>query len=574
MGISNSLFAALSGLNANQVKLNVISNNIANSNTTGFKATRSLFQPQFYVTDAAGSQPTGDSGGTNPSQRGLGVVVSALEKDFTQGSIETTGVATDLAIDGEGFFIASSAGETKFTRDGSFQLNSMNQLVTSTGVYIQGYGVDQNYQLVAGTLKNVVIPLNAATTAQPTSNAVLQGNLNANGETASGSSVIFGSSWTSLSGPPDPTTLLTDILDTDGAGVFTDGDVLTFTGDKGRQTLGTFDYTVTASSTLGDLMNFMQDSIGIDTTVPDDGIATTPPPGLSLETDLVDPNFARILIYGNSGKSNEIRLTDSSLKKADGTTPMSFITGTSQAGYANNPAGESVKTTFTVFDSLGTAVNLDVTMVKESQDSNGTYWSFYVNSPDNITGTGYSEIVGNGTLAFGTDGQLRASTGTQISVNRTGTGAESPLNIQLDLNQLTSYTSSKSSLAMSYQDGSAVGYLSGFSIGKDGLISGTFSNGVTRTLGQLAIATFTNPQGLLDIGGNMYLAGANSGDAIISTPGTMGVGNLVSGSLELSNVDLSKEFVSMIIASTGYSASSRVISTSDQMVQELLNTAR
>jgi flagellar hook protein FlgE len=272
--------------------------------------------------------------------------------------------------------------------------------------------------------------------------------------------------------------------------------------------------------------------------------------------------------------SNKLKLSDASLKKADGTTPMSFATGTSQAGYANNPSGESVKTTFTVYDSLGTSVSLDVTIVKEGQDSNGTYWSFYVNSPDNITGSGASEVVGYGTLAFGTDGQLRDSTGTQVSINRYGTGAESPLVVQMDLSEITSYTSEKSSLAMSYQDGSAVGYLSGFSIGNDGVISGTFSNGITRTLGQIAIATFTNPQGLVDTGGNMYTSGANSGDAIISTPGTMGVGNLVSGSLELSNVDLSKEFVSMIIASTGYSASSRVISTSDQMVQELLNTAR
>jgi flagellar hook protein FlgE len=350
--------------------------------------------------------------------------------------------------------------------------------------------------------------------------------------------------------------------------------VLTFTGDRGNQTLGTYTFTVTATSTLDELMTFMQNSLGIDSAIPDDGIATTPTPGLSLETDTVDPNYAHVLFYGNSGLANKLSLKDSCLKKADGTTPMSFITGTSVDGYANNAAGESVKTTFTVYDSLGTEVSLDVTLVKESQDSNGTYWRFYVNSPDNIAPTGASEVVANGTLSFGTDGQLRDSTGTQISVYRFGTGAASPLVINLDMSEITAYTSSKSSMAMSYQDGSAVGYLSGFSIGSDGVISGTFSNGISRTLGQIAIATFTNPQGLVDTGGNMYVSGANSGDAIISTPGSMGVGNLVSGSLELSNVDLSKEFVSMIIASTGYSASSRVISTSDQMVQELLNTAR
>src|SRR3954469_13845927 len=105
MALTSTLFTGLSGLNVNQTRLNVVGNNIANVNTVGFKASRALFKPQFYVTDAAGAPPSGDFGGENPSQRGLGAVVAAVEKNFSPGAIEPTGRGTDMAIDGEGFFV-------------------------------------------------------------------------------------------------------------------------------------------------------------------------------------------------------------------------------------------------------------------------------------------------------------------------------------------------------------------------------------------------------------------------------------------------------------------------------------
>src|SRR5216117_1663525 len=104
MALSSTLFTGLSGLDANTTRLNVVGNNIANVNTVAFKASRALFKPQFYVTDAGGAAPTAGFGGTNPSQRGLGTEVAAIEKDFAAGSIEATGHATDMAIEGSGFF--------------------------------------------------------------------------------------------------------------------------------------------------------------------------------------------------------------------------------------------------------------------------------------------------------------------------------------------------------------------------------------------------------------------------------------------------------------------------------------
>src|SRR3712207_6590212 len=105
MALTSALFTGLSGLNVNQTRLNVAGNNIANANTVAFKASRTLFKPQFYLTDRGGTAPSGDFGGTNPDQRGLGAVVATIQKDFTSCSIEPTGRPTDLAIEGDGFFV-------------------------------------------------------------------------------------------------------------------------------------------------------------------------------------------------------------------------------------------------------------------------------------------------------------------------------------------------------------------------------------------------------------------------------------------------------------------------------------
>src|SRR4051812_21260448 len=115
MALTSTLFTGLSGLDVNQTRLNVVGNNIANVNTVGFKASRALFKPQFYVTDSSGSPPTADFGGTNPSQRGLGASVAAIEKNFEPGPIEATGKSTDLALDGEGFFVVQGKQQS-FTR--------------------------------------------------------------------------------------------------------------------------------------------------------------------------------------------------------------------------------------------------------------------------------------------------------------------------------------------------------------------------------------------------------------------------------------------------------------------------
>lgn len=568
MGLSSSLFTGLSGLDVNQTRLNVVGNNIANANTTAFKSSRAIFNPQFYVTDQNGTAPTTNFGGTNPSQIGLGAVLGAVQKDFTPGAIQTTGHDTDMAIDGAGFFIVKG-NEQLYTRDGSFTLNSANQLVSGSGDFVQGFAVDANGNIATGALTDVTIPLGATTTAKATTTATMQGNLDASGTPAAGASVLVSQDLTTVGGAAAPTTatLLTDLASSSASAtpLFSAGQNITLAGTKGGRTLPSTTLAVTATSTVQDLMTFMQQGMGIDTGVP----TTNPPPGISVVAGAA-PNSIDLAVTGNTGLQNALEIPPSSLVTSGGGSPFQFQDGTAN-GFTSNPTGESVHTSFQAYDSLGTPIDVDVTAVLETQANTGNTWRFYVDSPDNKTG---GLAIGNGTLTFDNNGRLINSTGTTISVDRTGTGAATPLSFSLNFNDMTQLTGQQSTLVMSQQDGSSIGTLTSFSVGNNGVISGAYTNGQTRTLGQVALANFSNPQGLDDRGGNLFAAGANSGTPMITSPTSLGTGQLRGGALEQSNVDLSTEFVNMIVASTGFSAASRVITTSNQLIQELLNSSR
>jgi flagellar hook protein FlgE len=584
MALTSTLYTGLSGLNVNQTRLNVVGNNIANVNTVAFKSSRALFKPQFYITDAAGSPPSADFGGENPSQRGLGAVVSAIQKDFSPGSIEPTGRATDLAIDGNGFFIVTGQ-EQRYTRDGSFVLNSSNQLVTTSGDFVQGFGIDENANIIAGSLQNLTIPIGSLTSAKATENAKLEGNLNANGTVASGASILNSQALTILNGlgaqpAPDSNTLLTDLASTttSSTALFNVGDVLTLSGKKGGRDLADLTFTIAATSTLGELSNFFQQGLGIDTTVPDDLNPLTPAAGVTIDAT---GSTSVITITGNLGTDNALSLAGTALSTSAGNTPLTFSDGVDSAGLVSDPNGESVYTSFVVYDSLGTPLTVNVTAVMESKADTGNTWRFYASSVNDTDASTFDPagpfdgaILGTGTLTFDNEGKLLSSTGTTLRIDRTNTGASTPLNVRMDFDSMTSLTSRSSELVMTEQDGSSTGTLNGFSIGANGIITGSFTNGLTRTLGQVALATFNNPEGLVDGGGGMYSAGGNSGVPVIGSPLQLGAGSIRAGALELSNVDLSAEFINLIISSTGFSAASRVITTSDQLLTELLNSSR
>src|SRR5688500_1493935 len=171
MGLASALSTALTGLSAAESTIDLVRNNVANSNTVAFKASEAAFATQFLHTQGLGSGPTENSGGTNPRQIGLGVLTAEITPDFTQGTIEISANPSDLAIQGEGFFIVeSSQGESLYTRNGIFKTNSENELVTITGQRLLGFGVDDRFQVEATTLVPIEIPLGSAAVAQATEN--------------------------------------------------------------------------------------------------------------------------------------------------------------------------------------------------------------------------------------------------------------------------------------------------------------------------------------------------------------------------------------------------------------------
>jgi len=565
MGLTSAMYSGLSGLDANGTQFEVIGNNIANVNTTGFKARRVLFQTQFSRTLSLGSLATGDFGGTNPMQIGLGASVGQVDTDFSMGSVQVTGVNSDLAIEGNGFFILKDdQGQNVYSRNGAFSVNNMGRLVSATGSFVQGYQVDTDFNLVPGAVDNINIPIGFLTIARATESAVIQGNLNAGGDVATQGSVLQSMQLETVGGAAvTDNTLLTDVCDASNPGValFAVGDVVTIQAVRGGRMLPVATFTVDANSRLGHsaavpeanrFARFLEAAMGIDKT------GTVPgTPGVSVAA-------SALRIEGNLGTQNGLDLSNTAIRV--NTTEAPFTWSQTQAA-----DGESVYTSFTIYDSLGSPLTMDVTFVLEAATSDGTQWRFYATSADD---TDLDLALGNGTVTFDNRGQYVASVGTSVSLDRTNTGAVTPQSVELDLATMTGLASDMSEIALSAQDGVPVGTLSGFGVGTDGVITGTFTNGLTQTMGQLALATFANPMGLLEEGNSTYVEGPNSGVAIVTAPLQMSAGSIQSGALELSNVDLSKEFVNLITTSTGFTANSRVITTANEMMREILTMVR
>ena len=570
MGLTTPLFTALSGLNANSTAISVAGNNIANVNTTAFKNSRASFETQISETLSQGSAPSTDLGGSNQVQIGLGTRVGSITRNFGDGSLQPTGVNTDLAVEGAGFFVVNFAGETRYTRAGGFSLNSEFNLVNSDGGLLQGYGIDEDFNIIEGVLDNVNIPLGALTVAKATDSVMFSGNLNSGGDIATKGTIINSSAmFTDTSGavPALGTDSLTALFDDTGTSLFTAGDILTITNaTKGGTDIPDHTFEIggdpltttsdVAGSTVDDLLTFIHDVLGIHDSIGD---------GASVSLDA-----GAIRIQGNTGKTNDIELNDINFVLDRGgtrTVPLDF-------GYSQFADGESIKTTFVAFDSLGTPMTISLNMILENKSDVGTTWRFFADSEDN---TELSTAIGTGLLNFNTKGDLTSVIDDVITIRRDDTGAITLQDISLgflDSDEPIASRNDDSNLLMESQDGSPVGTLDNFSINNNGTIEGNFTNGLNRNLGQVVLSTFVNPHGLLDVGGNLFDTTSTSGNASILSPGSSGAGRVVGGALELSNVDLSQEFINLIISSTGFSANSRVLSTSDELIQELLATVR
>jgi flagellar hook protein FlgE len=586
MASTTSLFTGLSGLVANSRRLDVIGNNISNVNTTAFKSTRMAFAPSFSRTFSLGSAPGTTSGGTNPAQIGLGVTVASTQRNFNNGPIGGTGVTTDIAIEGDGFFIMDVAGTQHFTRAGNFLRNPNNDLVSQSGAKVLGFAVNEQFNVEDGNLVPISIPVGTLTLAEATRNVTFNGNLNAAGSVATAGSVFTGQAMFSDAALTTPITAATNLTTTtvyvsDGLGGSTlmfdplvNPKVITMAGvEKGGKTIEPRSFAFSGASvagaadfgtTFGDFMTFVEDVLGLNNA--NIGVNSNLGGSVTLNAG------GQLVVEGNEGVVQElgpesIEFTVSPAG-AGSTTPITL----NRSSFAD---GESVRTSFIVYDSLGTPLTVDITLVLQATTaSGGTTWQMIAESDDSDQ---LSRIVGLSELTFDSDGSLLTASSQTLNIVRDN-GADSPLTLTMDFDSdayaVSSLSDTGSNLAMVSQDGSPIGTLSNFSIAEDGRIAGSFTNGLTRTIGQVAIAKFTNPEGLVDAGDNLYRSGPNSGAAFITRPREFGTGRLVGSALEQSNVDLSQEFINMILASTGYSAASRVITTTDELITQLLALGR
>jgi flagellar hook protein FlgE len=574
MASTTAFFTGLSGLSAHARKLDVIGNNIANVNTTAYKSTRLNLETRFPRNFSPGSPPGDAIGGTNPYQVGLGVGISGTQRNHSVGSITPTGDQRDLAIDGDGFFIVERSGEQFYTRNGAFRQDADDNLVTINGERVLGFGVDDDFNIVEGALTTLSIPIGRLRIAEPTTIVHAAGNLNAGGDVAEAGSVtrLLGTATEGLrtltGGFAASTTALTALADPDSAGaLFTAGQVIRLDGaTRGGSQVPVAEFEVGAGSTVAQFLSFLNTSLGIHST-------TTENPDGSTPGATIDADTGVITIVGNTGVSATIELDPSDLKTIDtdgSLAGLPFVTSNDSAS-----SGESDRTTMIVYDSLGNAVEVTVAFTLEEKTDGGTTWRYDIFSNDNEGGGAY---LSSGEVQFDSIGQLVANDPITVSLSRAGTGAASPLSFNILLSstngRMTALTDTPSRFSPVYRDGVPTGTLEQFAITDEGIIVGAFDNGVTRNLGQVALARFINNQGLIEEGSSLFRVGANSGQATVTTPGESAAGRITSGALELSNVDLGQEFIELILTQTGYSASSRVIQVTDELMQQLLVLGR
>jgi flagellar hook protein FlgE len=560
MGLTSAMYTGLTGLQVNQTRIQTIGHNIANVNTNAFKGSRTLFQTLFSRTMSMGTAPSDNSGGTNPMQIGLGASVGTTQRIHQPGAFETTGLPSDLAVEGAGFFVVqSAAGKTYYTRDGAFVLNSNNELVNQDGHYVQGFGIDDQFNVVPGTLTPLRVPIGELSIAQASENVQLDGDLSAGAGVALQGSVHTSQALvTGGGGAATAGTLLTDVraAASPGARLFADGDTITISGAaRGDRSVGAHTFVVgTDGTTLGDLGEWMEAALGIQTPA---GVPGTP--GVTVEN-------GTLVIRSNNGEPNAIDISTNDLTSSNANAAQPLQLAETQAA-----SGGGVFTSFTVYDSLGAPVTIDATFTLDETPNTGPVWRYYL---EEAVDGGTNRLLGTGTVAFNTQGAFVSAAGNQVSIDRSNTGAASPLTVTLDFSDVNGQSTQDSDVIMSDQDGFPPGTLSNFSVGTDGVVSGVFSNGLTRDLGQVAVATFANDEGLVAETDNLYTVGVNSGEAQVLAPGSLGAGLVRGGTLELSNVDLSNEFIGLITSSTGYQAASRVISVSNELLDQLLLTLR
>ena len=349
--------------------------------------------------------------------------------------------------------------------------------------------------------------------------------------------------------------------------------MLEFTGSKGTGDgleLAPKELQITSSTTVLDLINFMQESLGIQTTSPDPDNPLSGNPGGSLTgTSQLHFESNNGILQRGARRSERVQLTVAG--GSPQTVPLTFAGGN---GSENPIDGAGSSSEMIVYDSLGIPLTVRMTTVLESTTGGVTTYRWFATSPDNQPASGVETTVGTGLITFNGSGKFISATNDTVSIDRREVASNSPVTFDLDFSQVTALSQSSSGIQASSQDGFAAGTLTTFSITESGRLKGVYSNGVTRDLGQMLMARFANSGGLQQIGDNLWAEGVNSGEPLVGIPGASGIGSLTAGAVELSNTDIGQNLIDLILASTQYRGGARVITSTQQLLDELLNMRR
>ncbi len=573
-----SLFSGVSGLQSHQIAMDVEANNIANVNTVGFKYSRANFSDLLAQTRSIATAPQGKLGGKNPVQVGLGSTVSSMTRIFSQGSIQNSDKNTDVAIQGDGFFIISpDAGNTyKYTRAGDFKFDAGGNFVDNNGFIAQGWLRDTDTGKVDSTapIKNINIAPGLTTPAHATDEVVLKANLN------SGPHVKSFSHAYKIDDNGNVTDSNDHVVPSGDLGVLfnSNGDAFALKKDQGiTLTVNGTDYDLQYDpadnsndkfTTLKDLTDDIRTHITAASSTAK--VTVTDQGKIKIDNSTAGGSDLDIKIKGYVDAANNVT------ENPRFTTTMSALAAvlpntTGSISFSQDINAATHSSSIDIFDSLGTKHTLRSSFRKVSANK----WSMTLTVPDpsEISATApKNQQVGD--ITFNNDGSIAQYNPGSISFTANN-GSKPFQTVKLSFGTpnkfdgMTSFDSDSATSGIS-QDGYTGGDLVGIRIDQSGTLIGSFSNGRSFGLAQIAMAKFTNNEGLSTEGGNVYIQTANSGDPIIGTAATAGRGFIQSSALEASNVDLSRALTQLIIIQRGFQANGKTITTSDQLLQTLI----
>lgn len=528
-----SLYSGVAGLKSQQTRMDVIGNNIANVSTYGYKSGRATFKDIYYQTKSTATAATGTSGGTNPMQIGYGNSVGSIDINTATSAMSSTGYGLDVAIAGEGFLqVMDAEGNIFYTKAGMLDIDSQGNLVDING----------NFVLGASGAKS-----------EPSSNKIQISLPFLDPSASKATDTINGIGYTMTStNSTDKSNLNIKFVSSSSLPI---GQAMT-----AEVTSGSIVVTLNANEKFTDLDDFNQ-MMNEAITAANGGVEH---PAGAFTLEMEDPSA---FVDGITGA--EIVSTDFGYNSGTVTIPSDlkslFAVSSVNDGFTGTSSTDNMKIsldadnnlTVTIGDYTGTVnasqLSSAGTLLMKNSTSTDRTDSFVISYPSLTTLRANMLPTGTDTYTSTTPVTMEPSEPTK-SLGLGGKGFK-----------LTGGTEGGDQ---------TVANLTSITIGDDGVIVGTHDVYGIVELGRIDLATFANPAGLAQVGNTYFQTTLNSGDAIISHPGSNGTGSLVASTLEASNVDLSNEFSDMIMTQRGFQASSRVITVTDTMLEELINLKR